>query len=240
MSKTGLQEEREHSFDGFPSAGLRFLRSLERHNTREWFVERKQVYEEEVRIPMLQLVADLTSEMCEYAPEHTTDPARAVYRINRDTRFSDDKSPYKTHIAAIFPHRRLSKNAGASFYFSVSPSAVEVAAGIYSPEASELRMIRQHLLTEHERLAEIIRRIEGSQTAYLLQGECLKRAPRGFPQDHKAAELLRRKAFYFDVQLPSALAASKQIFHELSKHFRLFAPLVLFLDECLVTQRDAS
>lgn len=76
---------------------------------------------------MLQLVADLTSEMWEYAPEHTVEPARAVYRINRDTRFSDDKSPYKTHIAAIFPHRRLSKNSGASFYFSVSPDRIEVA-----------------------------------------------------------------------------------------------------------------
>ena len=143
MGITGQQERREHSFDGFPGAGLDFLRSLKRHNTREWFVERKHVYEREVRLPMLQLVADLTSEMWDYAPGHTIEPARAVYRINRDTRFSDDKSPYKTHIAAIFPHRGMSKNSGASFYFSVAADRIEVAAGIYVPESSELRRIRQ-------------------------------------------------------------------------------------------------
>lgn len=240
MSKTGRQEEREHSFNGFPDTGLGFLRSLKRHNTREWFVERKQVYETQVRLPMLQLVADLTTEMWDYAPEHAIEPQRALYRINRDTRFSDDKSPYKTHIAAIFPHRRLSKNAGASFYFNVSPDSIEVAAGIYSPDAGELRRIRQYLLTEHRRLEEIVRHIEGSQTAASLEGEKLKRSPRGFPAEHPALEWLRRKAFYYDVQLPSGIAASRQIFHEVSKHFRLFAPLVLFLDECLMSEGDAE
>ncbi len=228
--------QQSHSFNGFPAAGLNFLRSLKRHNSREWFVERKHVYEEQVRLPMLQLVADLTSEMWKYAPDHTVEPTRAVYRINRDTRFSDDKSPYKTHIAAIFPHRRLSKNAGASFYFNVSPDTVEVAAGIYTPESPELRRIRQTLLTEYLRLEEIIRRVEGSQPVGSLQGEKLKRIPRGFPAEHPAAELLRRKAFYYDVRLPADIATSRRLFDELSNHFRLFAPLVGFLDECLIPQ----
>jgi uncharacterized protein (TIGR02453 family) len=233
LSETG---RRDHSFNGFPQAGLDFLRALKRHNTREWFVPRKQVYEGEVRLPTLQLVADLTSEMWAYAPEHTVEPARAVYRVNRDTRFGEDKSPYKTHVAAIFPHRLLGKSAGASFYFNVSPEQVEVAAGIYTPESSELRLIRQRLLTEHRRFEEVIRRVEDSQLAGSLQGGTLKRGPRGFPEEHPAAEQLRRKAFYFDVRLPSATAASRQLFDELSKLFRLLAPLVLFLDECLVTR----
>jgi uncharacterized protein (TIGR02453 family) len=236
VSETG---RREHSFNGFPQAGLDFLRSLKRHNTREWFAPRKQVYEREVRLPMLQLVADLTSEMWDYAPGHTVEPARAVYRVNRDTRFSEDKSPYKTHVAAIFPHRRLPKNAGASFYFNVSPDSIEVAAGIYSPESSELRRIRQRLLTGHERLGKIIRHIERSGIAGSLQGETLKRAPRGFPDEHPAAGLLRRKALYFDTRLPPAIAGSRGLFDELSRHFRLFAPLVLFLDDCLIPEDDS-
>jgi uncharacterized protein (TIGR02453 family) len=237
---TKRRERREHSFNGFPESGLNFLRELRRHNSRDWFVERKQVYEEQVRLPMLQLVADLTTEMWDYAPDHTVEPARAVYRINRDTRFSDDKSPYKTHIAAIFPHRRLSKNSGASFYFNVAPDRIEVAAGIYTPESSELRRIRQRLLTEHERLGEILKTIEASQSAARLQGEKLKRVPRGFPADHAAAELLRRKAFYFDVQLSPDSAGSRRLFADLSTHFRLFAPLVSFLDECLIPQVEAT
>ena len=229
-----------HSFDGFPEAGLDFLRELRRNNSPDWFVGRKQIYEGQVRLPMLQLVADLTTEMWEYAPEHTVDPARAVYRINRDTRFSDDKSPYKTHIAAIFPHRRLSKNSGASFYFNVAPDRIEVAAGIYTPESAELRRIRQRLLTDYQRLGEIFSAIETSRPVGHLQGEKLKRVPRGFPADHAAEELLRRKAFYFDVQLPPDSASSRRLFDELSIHFRLFAPLVGFLDECLIPQTDAA
>jgi uncharacterized protein (TIGR02453 family) len=234
------QGQRAHSFNGFPEAGLDFLRQLRRHNSRDWFVERKHVYEEQVRLPMLQLVADLTSEMWEYAPEHTVEPARAVYRLNRDTRFSDDKSPYKTHIAAIFPHRRLSKKSGASFYFNVAPDRIEVAAGIYTPESSELRRIRRRLLTEYERLGEILRDIETSHPVGRLQGEKLKRVPRGFPADHPAEGLLRHKAFYFDVQLSTDSAVSRRLFAELSAHFRLFAPLVGFLDECLVTETEAT
>jgi uncharacterized protein (TIGR02453 family) len=240
MSTKRRQEESDHSFNGFPEAGLDFLRQLRRNNSRDWFVERKHIYEEQVRLPMLQLVADLTSEMWEYAPDHTLEPARALYRINRDTRFSDDKSPYKTHIAAIFPHRRMSKNTGASFYFSVAPDRIEVAAGIYTPESAELRRIRQRLLTGHERLAEILRDIETTRTGGRLQGEKLKRAPRGFPADHPADELLRRKAFYYDVRLSADGAGSRRLFAELSTHFRLFAPLVRFLDECLATKPDAA
>jgi uncharacterized protein (TIGR02453 family) len=233
-------EHPAHSFDGFPKAGLDFLRELRRHNTREWFVERKQIYEEQVRLPMLQLVADLTSEMWEYAPDHTIDPARAVYRINRDTRFSDDKSPYKTHIAAIFPHRRMSKNSGASFYFNIAPDRIEVAAGIYTPKSAELRRIRHALLTEHERLRAILKTIEGAQPVAHLQGEKLKRAPRGFPADHAAEELLRRKAFYYDLPLSPDSAVSRRLFTELSTHFRLFAPFVGFLDECLIPKLDVT
>lgn len=240
VSTKRRQERPGHSFDGFPEAGLDFLRELRRNNSRDWFVERKRIYEEQVRLPMLQLVADLTTEMWEYAPEHTVEPARAVYRINRDTRFSDDKSPYKTHIAAIFPHRRMSKNSGASFYFNVAPDRIEVAAGIYTPESSELRRIRQRLLNDYQRLGQILRAIETSRPVCQLQGEKLKRAPKGFPAGHEAEELLRRKAFYFDVQLPPDSARSRRLFDELSIYFRLFAPLVRFLDECLIQQTDAA
>ncbi|HZI19287.1 MAG TPA: DUF2461 domain-containing protein [Pyrinomonadaceae bacterium] len=231
------REQNPDSFDGFPPSGLDFLRRLKRHNTREWFAERKHVYEEQVRLPMLRLVADLTSEMWDYAPEHTIEPSRAVYRIQRDTRFSEDKSPYKTHIAAIFPHRRLPKNAGASFYFNVSPDGAEVAAGVYAPESAELRLIRQRLLTEYGRLGEIVRRIEGgSPLVGELRGEMLRRGPRGFPASHPAEELLRRKAFYYELRLPPGLLTSRRLFDELSGHFRLLAPLVAFLDGCLIQQ----
>ena len=97
MAKTG--------FSGFPEAGMQFFRGLKRNNRREWFQSRKHVYDAQLKAPMVELVTALTAEMMRFAPDHVADPAKAIYRIYRDTRFGKDKTPYKTHIAAIFPRR---------------------------------------------------------------------------------------------------------------------------------------
>jgi len=94
-------------FPGFPPEALTFLRSLKRNNRREWFQPRKEIFETKVKAPIIQLVEAINAELLDFAPEHITDPKKAVYRIYRDTRFSADKTPYKTHIAAIFPDRNL-------------------------------------------------------------------------------------------------------------------------------------
>ena len=95
----------KRGFGGFPAAGMQFFRSLTRNNRREWFQPRKHIYEEQVRAPMMDLVSALTAQMIRFAPDYIIEPPKAIYRIYRDTRFSNDKTPYKTHIAAIFPRR---------------------------------------------------------------------------------------------------------------------------------------
>ncbi len=93
------------AFGGFSQKAMTFLRQLEKNNTREWFQPRKPVFEAELRGPMLRFVALLNEDLARFAVDHVTDPARAIYRIYRDTRFSKDKTPYKTHIGALFPAR---------------------------------------------------------------------------------------------------------------------------------------
>ena len=109
------------AFPGFPAEGIKFLRSLKKNNRREWFQPRKQVYDEQVKAPMLELVAGINAEMMRFAPDYVREPKDAVYRAYRDTRFSPDKTPYKTHIAAVFTRRGFDRHAGAGLYFSVSP-----------------------------------------------------------------------------------------------------------------------
>src|SRR3982074_839639 len=121
------------AFQGFPEEGMKFLRSLARNNDREWFQPRKHIYDEQVKAPMQELILAVTREMMRFAPDYVAEPGKAIYRIYRDTRFSKDKTPYKTHIAAIFKHRDLGKNSGAGFYFSVSADEIEVGGGIYMP-----------------------------------------------------------------------------------------------------------
>src|SRR5438270_5501706 len=98
-------------FPGFPQTGLKFLRSLERNNRREWFQPRKETFDNEVKAPMTALVDAINGQLAKFAPEYITGPTQAIYRLYRDTRFSNDKTPYKTHIAASFRKRGLDKHA---------------------------------------------------------------------------------------------------------------------------------
>src|SRR5947207_5514614 len=102
-------------FSGIPKEGVAFLRALSRNNDREWFQPRKEIFESKLKAPMEQLVEAINAELLKFSPDHITDPKKALYRIYRDTRFSKDKTPYKTHIAANFPHRNLVKHAAAGY-----------------------------------------------------------------------------------------------------------------------------
>src|SRR5215468_7779429 len=101
----------------FGPDAVTFLKALKRNNRREWFQPRKDQYETAVRAPMQAVVDQLAIDMRSFAPEVVVDPKRAIFRIYRDTRFSEDKSPYKTHIAASFPWRGAQRHEGAGLYF---------------------------------------------------------------------------------------------------------------------------
>lgn len=128
----------KNGFRGFSPEGIAFLRGLKQNNDREWFTPRKQIFEEQVRLPMIELVRALHGEMLRFAPQYVGEPAKCVFRIYRDTRFSKNKTPYKTHIAASFHHARAGKTSAAGYYFSVSPEEIELGGGLYMPEPAAL------------------------------------------------------------------------------------------------------
>jgi uncharacterized protein (TIGR02453 family) len=222
---------------GFPAEALEFLRGLEKNNRREWFEPRKQIYEERVRAPMLELVAALNACMRAFAPEFAIEPERAVYRIYRDIRFSRDKTPYKTHIAASFTRRGFEKHAGAGYYFSVSAKEIEVAGGVYMPSPEELRAIRLHLVENHAELNRILSRPPVRKTLGSLEGEKLSRVPKGFAAEHPSAGLVRQKQWLLWSTLDPALATTPQLFGEISKRFRAMAPFIDFLNAPLAKLR---
>src|SRR5688500_3248445 len=106
-------------FPGFPKQAISFFRQLARNNRREWFQPRKDLYEQYVRGPMLELCGLVADDLRGFAADHAGDPKKAIYRIHRDTRFSRDKTPYKPYIAAMFGRAGMGKNTCAGFYFSV-------------------------------------------------------------------------------------------------------------------------
>ena len=225
------------AFPGFPAEALPFFRSLARHNRREWFQPRKAIFEEQVKQPMRALVEAVNAAMLGFAPEYVTDPDKAIYRIYRDTRFSKDKTPYKTHIAASFPRHGTVKHGDAGYYFAVSHKEVAVGGGVYMPEPQVLLAIRHHIAERHQEMRRLLagrtlRRLLGD-----LHGEQLARVPKGFPADHPAADLLRFKRFILYVELPPDLATSGAVYGEILERFRVMKPFLDFLTAPLTPAR---
>jgi len=221
-------------FYGFPREAMTFFRGLARHNNREWFLAHKPIYEECVRAPMLALIEALNAALADFAPAFATDPAKAMYRIYRDVRFSNDKTPYKTHVAASLSRRGMPKHGAAGYYFGVGPKEVEVGGGIYLPPPETLAAMRRHLATHHERF----RRLAGVPRLVRLlgeiQGDRLARVPKGYLPDHPAADLLRLKQCYLYTTLDPAIATTPRLFTTIVESFIAMSPLIDFLNEPLV------
>ena len=216
---------------GFPAEGLAFLKALKKHNDRDWFQARKDVFETKVKAPMIELIEGVNKALHDFAPDYENDPKKALYRIYRDTRFSNDKTPYKTHIAAIFPRRGLGKHVSAGFYFQISPEGVGLAAGAYMPGPEELYAIRSWLTDHHKDFAKASQNAE--KVIGPLQGSSLVRSPKGFDPEHPAAELVRRKQWFYWKELGTDLATSPKLLAETIRHFRAARPVIDLLNSSL-------
>jgi uncharacterized protein (TIGR02453 family) len=216
-------------FGGFPPETLTFFRGLARHNQREWFQPRKEIFEEQVKRPMRQLIEALNISLKTFAPELVTDPDKAIYRIYRDTRFSHDKTPYKQHIAASFHRRGTVAHGQAGYYVAISHKEVAVGGGVYMPEPPVLLAIRQNIAERHREFRKVLAGKTLRKLLGELQGEQLARVPKGFPADHPAADLLRFKRFILYVTLPPELATTPQLFSEVLARFRAMKPFLDFL-----------
>jgi uncharacterized protein (TIGR02453 family) len=224
-------------FAGFSSEAMTFFRGLERNNRREWFQPRKEIYESSVRAPMMQLVEAVNLALSRFAPDHVTDPAKAVFRIYRDTRFSPDKTPYKTHIAATFWRRGHEKHGWAGYYFSVSHKEVAVGGGIYRPGPEQLLAVRQHLAEHHGEFRKLAANRKLVSIMGPLQGESLARVPKGFACDHPAADLIRMKYWLYYKTLDPAIATKPELFDMVVDGFHAIQPVVDFLNQPLARRK---
>lgn len=227
----------------FTPKTLSFLRALARNNDRAWFHAHRDEYETRVRGPMLTLVERLAGDFAAFAPEMVADPKISLFRPWRDTRFSEDKAPLKTNVAAVFPHRALGRMVGAALYFEVAPKHVWIGGGIYAPDTAQLQAIREHVAAHRHALAALVasaafRRLGG------LKGEQLSRVPRGYPADHPAAAYLRHKQFLGFREEPAAFATRPDFYRQLVTTFKTLVPLCRFLNEPLIaaqrTEKRAS
>jgi uncharacterized protein (TIGR02453 family) len=210
----------------FTPAGLTFLRNLAKHNDREWFQPRKAEFEALLREPMLAVVRKITDAMLDFAPNHARPAEKSLFRIYRDTRFSNDKRPYKTHVAAWWTHTGLDKTSGAGYYFHVSPKEVIVAAGSYMPEKEQLAAIRHWLLDHHAEFRKLLRRPGLRKAFEEFEGNALTRPPKGFPAEHPGMDLIRCRQWGLAATLPAKAGLDKNLAATIIRYFRLAAPVV--------------
>lgn len=217
----------------FTSKSLSFLRSLKRNNEREWFHARREQYETHCRQPMIDAVQRLGEDLRRVAPEMLFDPKVNLLRPFRDTRFSEDKTPLKTHVGATVPNRVLGRMNGAGLYFEVAPGWVWIGGGLWRPDTSQLQLVREHVAGHHTAFTKIlsaprIKKMGG------LRGDRLTRVPRGFAKDHPAAGYLMHRQFIAFREEAAAFATSKHFYKELRSTIEAILPLVRFLNEPLV------
>lgn len=227
-------------FTGFRPAARTFLRALRRNNDREWFLANRERYEAEVRAPMIALVEELDVRLADLAPEIVGNPKRSMFRIHRDVRFSNDKSPYKTNVACWFYHMDAGRgvggeaaHGGAGFYFDIDPDASWVGGGIWMPPRSTLARLRERIDEEHESLAGILGAPSLRPFGGLSREAMLRRMPRGYDADHPAAELLRHQSFTMGRQLRDADLYGARLPDVLAREFERLVPLVRWLNGAL-------
>ena len=217
----------------FSREAIAFLRALKRNNDRDWFRARKDRYDTLLRGPMTALIERLAVDFRVFAPDLVADPKVSLYRIYRDTRFSENKAPLKTNIAAVFPSRGLAKHQGAGLYLEVAPAWVWVGGGMYAPDTSQLHAVREHIAGNARRLTAMVESPAFHRTVGRLDGDRLQRVPRGFPADHEAAEYLRFRQFLAAREFPASFASSPGFYRGVVNVFRHVAPLIHFLNEPL-------
>jgi uncharacterized protein (TIGR02453 family) len=223
----------------FTNDTLKFLRALKRNNNRDWFRDRRAEYDRHVREPMLAVIEQLARDFQRIAPQLVASPKTSLYRIYRDTRFSPDKTPLKTHAAAVFPWRGLLRHEGAGLYFEVSPGWVWAGGGMYAPPPPQLVRVREHIADTWPAIKRITRKKTFVGVVHDLAGERLTRVPRGFPTDHPAAEYLKYRQFIAGREFPAAFATDPDFYPTLLGTFKAMLPLVRFLNEPLAETSDA-
>ncbi len=204
---------------------FRFLRELAKNNTRDWFQENRGRYESAVREPCLRFISDLGPLLRGISRELVADPrpsGGSLFRIHRDTRFSRDKSPYKTHAGMYFALRGGKNVQTPGFYLHLEPGSSFAAAGLWHPDAAALAKVRKAIAARPTRW-------RSAKSGLALGGESLSRPPRGYDPNHPSIDDLKRKDFITSTPLSDKEVTSSRFLASFAAACRKMSPLPRFL-----------
>lgn len=223
------------AFKGFPADLFRFFEDLSANNDRDWFNAHRDRYQAAVVDPMCAFIAAMAPRLARISRYYVADPrphGGSMFRIHRDVRFSKDKSPYKTHAACHFRHEAGKDAHAPGFYVHLEPGRVFFGGGIWRPPAAALAAIREHIVDAPSAWSRVVG-AKAARDRGGVQGDQLKRAPRGFDAAHQHVDDLRRQSFYLMSETTPAVACSPALLGEVTTGFRAAAPLARFVCDAL-------
>ncbi|MCO4772036.1 MAG: DUF2461 domain-containing protein [Deltaproteobacteria bacterium] len=211
-----------------------FMADLADNNERAWFNENKKRYESSVKAPALAFITDFGPALAEIS-EHVTAIPKAqggsLFRIYRDTRFSKDKTPYKTHVGLHFKHALAKSVHAPGFYMHLEPGGSFFGGGIWRPESAAVKQIRASIDTHRDDWASVKSDIAAAGLEFA--GDSLKRIPRGYDKEHPLAEDLKRKDFIVTTELAEDVVLGDDLVNHLATLCKGAAPLHRFLCEAI-------
>lgn len=224
-----------NDFAGFPEDFFRFFEELKQNNNRAWFTDNKPRYQASVVETIGDFIVAMAPRLRDISPHYVADPrphGGSMFRIYRDTRFSKDKTPYKTHAGVQFRHE-VGKDAHApGFYVHLDPDGLFFGGGIWRPPNPVLNRIRDHII-DNARSWGRIRNAKAVRESGGIRGESLKRPPRGFDPEHVHIEDLKKKSFYVATEAPAAAVRGADFTDRVVEGFRTSAPMMRFVTDAL-------
>jgi uncharacterized protein (TIGR02453 family) len=210
---------------------ISFFSELEKNNNREWFHENKKRYETSVKEPFENFVGGLIGKLSDVYPEMMITPKEVIFRINRDIRFSKDKSPYKTHMAALVsPGGRKDKTTPA-MYVQANHLDIRVYSGSHMLEKDQLHNLRNHIATNLGTFDKLINEKKFSKTFGKILGEQNKRIPPEFQEAFEKQPLIANKSFYYFIKQEPQTILQDNLVEELVSKYKVALPLNSFITE---------
>jgi uncharacterized protein (TIGR02453 family) len=216
----------------FTDKSLKFLRALARNNDRAWFHAHKADYDAHVRGPFQALLVDLQPDLHAVSEHYRADPKSiggSLFRIQRDTRFANDKAPYKSWQGARLFHERSRQVPAPSFYLHLQPGNCFVGAGLWHPETSTQRLVRHFIVDNPGSWKQAAHAPSFRRRFDLEADEMLVRPPRGFDPDFEFIDDLRHRNFVASRAIEDSVMLGPKLRQTLVKDLQVLAPFVDYL-----------
>ena len=210
---------------------LEFLNQLKVNNNREWFERNKERYRT-AHENMIGFMDSMIAEMNKVDNIETISGKKSLFRIYRDVRFSKDKSPYKPYFGARMA--RATKWLRGGHYIHIEPANCFIAAGFFSPNSADLKLIREDIAHDSKPIKKILADSDFKKIWGKFQGDAVKTAPRGFDKDHPDIELIRFKQFHLSHKFSDEEVLSEDFVFEVVKSFLVIRPYFDYMSEVLI------